>query len=204
MWVVILFELFSALKTALCGFSKKTIVKILVVLERTEQRIEKMDITTIGKKFNEELIYDIGSGRMADTVLPYVFIKACTGLPISRYGRLRMRKLMKDLEAETGQVGLFETTPLRELDIVVYNKLVTVVDELIKPEEIFEYDDFLGSLYEFFILNQKNVNGEHYTPQSVSMLVSDILKHENPDAKSLYDPTCGSGRLLVNGLKAFS
>lgn len=61
--------------------------------------------------------------------------------------------------------------------------------------------DVLGDAYEYligkFAAGAGKKGGEFYTPQEVSTLVSRVLAHENPDFKTIYDPTCGSGSLLL-------
>lgn len=65
--------------------------------------------------------------------------------------------------------------------------------------------DVLGDAYEYligsFAENAGKKGGEFYTPQSVSTLVSRILAHENPEMLNVYDPTCGSGSLLMRVAK---
>lgn len=65
--------------------------------------------------------------------------------------------------------------------------------------------DVLGDAYEYligqFASGSGKKGGEFYTPQSVSTLVSRILSYEKPDMKSIYDPTCGSGSLLLRMAK---
>lgn len=40
--------------------------------------------------------------------------------------------------------------------------------------------------------------GEHYTPESLSTLMTRLIQMERPDVNSVYDPTCGAGSLLHN------
>lgn len=61
--------------------------------------------------------------------------------------------------------------------------------------------DALGDAYEYLIANfaegAGKKGGEFYTPQQVSKILAKILGNETPDFKSVYDPTCGSGSLLI-------
>ena len=64
--------------------------------------------------------------------------------------------------------------------------------------------DVLGFVYEYlisnFAANAGKKAGEFYTPHEVSVLMSDIIAHHLRDAEEIriYDPTSGSGSLLIN------
>lgn len=65
--------------------------------------------------------------------------------------------------------------------------------------------DLLGDAYEYligqFASNAGKKAGEFYTPQEVSTLVARILAAKKPSMKSVYDPTCGSGSLLLRVMR---
>lgn len=64
--------------------------------------------------------------------------------------------------------------------------------------------DVLGFIYEYlisnFAANAGKKAGEFYTPHEVSMLMSEIVANhlKDKDRISIYDPTSGSGSLLIN------
>lgn len=64
--------------------------------------------------------------------------------------------------------------------------------------------DVLGYIYEYliekFAANAGKKAGEFYTPHEVSVLMSHIIAHElkDQDTIEIYDPTSGSGSLLIN------
>lgn len=64
--------------------------------------------------------------------------------------------------------------------------------------------DVLGFIYEYlisnFAANAGKKAGEFYTPHEVALLMSEIVAHHLKDRKSvkIYDPTSGSGSLLIN------
>lgn len=64
--------------------------------------------------------------------------------------------------------------------------------------------DVLGYVYEYliekFAANAGKKAGEFYTPHEVSLLMSEIIAHHLKDKKQIeiYDPTSGSGSLLIN------
>ena len=70
--------------------------------------------------------------------------------------------------------------------------------------------DVLGFIYEYligqFAANAGKKAGEFYTPHEVSLLMSEIVASHLHDRKtiSIYDPTSGSGSLLLNIGRAIS
>ncbi len=69
--------------------------------------------------------------------------------------------------------------------------------------------DVLGYIYEYliekFAANAGKKAGEFYTPHEVSVLMSNIIAHElkHKDTIKIYDPTSGSGSLLITIGEAF-
>jgi len=65
--------------------------------------------------------------------------------------------------------------------------------------------DILGDVYEYlisqFASSAGKKAGEFYTPQQVSKILSSITLGSVKNAKEIYDPTCGSGSLLLGLLR---
>ncbi|MGL5711400.1 MAG: type I restriction-modification system subunit M [Paraclostridium sp.] len=65
--------------------------------------------------------------------------------------------------------------------------------------------DVLGDAYEYlisqFAANAGKKAGEYYTPQQVSKILAKIVTVGKTDLKDVYDPTCGSGSLLLRVAK---
>ncbi|MBT4668398.1 MAG: type I restriction-modification system subunit M, partial [Candidatus Ruthia sp.] len=65
--------------------------------------------------------------------------------------------------------------------------------------------DVLGDAYEYligqFAANAGKKAGEFYTPQQVSKILAKIVTTGKSKLKSVYDPTCGSGSLLLRVTK---
>lgn len=61
--------------------------------------------------------------------------------------------------------------------------------------------DLLGDAYEYligeFAAGAGKKGGEFYTPAQVSRLLAQIVTHDKKRVRSVYDPTCGSGSLLL-------
>ncbi|TDD73853.1 type I restriction-modification system subunit M [Flavobacterium caseinilyticum] len=103
--------------------------------------------------------------------------------------------LFYDIDLNSTKIG--RTTKDRN-DVIV--KILTALDEI-----DFDLDntegDVLGDAYEYLIAKfaegagQKA--GEFYTPQQVSSILAKIVTTRKSKLKSVYDPTCGSGSLLL-------
>lgn len=75
------------------------------------------------------------------------------------------------------------------------------IDFLLKDSEI----DILGDAYEYmigeFAAGAGQKAGEFYTPQEVSSILAMIVTTDRQRLRNVYDPTCGSGSLLLRVAK---
>lgn len=106
--------------------------------------------------------------------------------------------------------GIFDTlqTGLSKLgdSAASQSKAVSDLIQLIKeiPMDGKQDYDVLGFIYEYligmFAANAGKKAGEFYTPHEVSLLMSEIVADHLKDRKEIkiYDPTSGSGSLLIN------
>ncbi len=82
-------------------------------------------------------------------------------------------------------------------------KLVTIFADLDFRGSRAEGDDLLGDAYEYlmrhFATESGKSKGQFYTPAEVSRVMAKLLQipHDAPHARTVYDPTCGSGSLLI-------
>ena len=80
----------------------------------------------------------------------------------------------------------------------IINKLVDVNFEAIMEEGF----DFFSTIFEYLIKDYNNDSGgkyaEYYTPQAVSKVMAAILVPEPTDNVTIYDPSAGSGTLLMH------
>lgn len=63
-----------------------------------------------------------------------------------------------------------------------------------------DYEELMG----YFAASAGKKGGEFYTPQEVSELVAKLATFEVENAKSVCDPTCGSGALLIKAAEEIS
>lgn len=80
-------------------------------------------------------------------------------------------------------------------------KLNKLINEI--PTDANQNYDVLGFVYEFLLKNfaaNAGKAGEFYTPYEASLLMSEIITNHLKDKEqiSIYDPTSGSGSLLIN------
>ncbi|MAB38509.1 MAG: type I restriction-modification system subunit M [Aequorivita sp.] len=107
--------------------------------------------------------------------------------------------LFEDLDLNSTKIG--RTVGARN-EIIV--KILNYLDKIdFKLEEI--DSDVLGDAYEYliarFAAGAGKSAGEFYTPQQVSKILSKIVTTGKSKIKSVYDPTCGSGSLLLRVAK---
>lgn len=100
---------------------------------------------------------------------------------------------------ETGLSKLGETSGTRTKTI---RDLIYLINEI--PMNGKQDYDVLGFIYEYlisnFAANAGKKAGEFYTPHEVSLLMSEIVAEHLKDRTEIkiYDPTSGSGSLLIN------
>lgn len=106
--------------------------------------------------------------------------------------------------------GIFDTlqTGLSKLgeSAASQSKAISDLIQLIRdiPMDGKQGYDVLGFIYEYlleqFAANSGKKAGEFYTPHEVSVLMSEIVANHLKDRESIniYDPTSGSGSLLIN------
>ena len=103
--------------------------------------------------------------------------------------------LFEDLDLTSTKIG--RTVGARNEVIV---KILNHLDKIdFKLEDIDA--DVLGDAYEYliakFAAGAGKSAGEFYTPQQVSKILAKIVTTGKSKLKSVYDPTCGSGSLLL-------
>lgn len=107
--------------------------------------------------------------------------------------------LFEDLDLTSSKLGRTESD---KNELIV--KVLTHLDEIDFRLEDTE-SDVLGDAYEYligkFASGAGKKAGEFYTPQQVSVVLAKIVSTGKDKLKSVYDPTCGSGSLLLRVAK---
>ncbi len=107
--------------------------------------------------------------------------------------------LFEDLDLTSSKLGKTEEAK-NELIVKVLTHLDQIDFDLENTES-----DILGDAYEYligkFASGAGKKAGEFYTPQQVSKVLAKLVTIGKNQIKSVYDPTCGSGSLLLRVAK---
>jgi type I restriction enzyme M protein len=141
------------------------------------------------------------------------FTKLADDVNTNQFQRENLKKAFNDVEtSDVIFAGLFADVDLysTKLGSAEQKQNDTIADliEVINTADLMNRDgDVLGDAYEYmigkFASETGKKAGEFYTPQAVSRLLTQIAIHGQEDKKglSVYDPTMGSGSLLLNAKK---
>lgn len=107
--------------------------------------------------------------------------------------------LFEDLDLTSSKLGKTEKDKNDLIAKVLYH--LDAIDFKLEDTE----SDILGDAYEYLIAQFASgagkKAGEFYTPQEVSTILAKIVTAGKTKVKSVYDPTCGSGSLLLRVAK---
>jgi len=125
----------------------------------------------------------------------------------------KINKILAKLAEANGLQGVINLTDFNDEEKLGKGK--DMVDRLSKLVGLFdnpgldfranraEGDDLLGDAYEFlmrhFATESGKSKGQFYTPAEVSRVVAKVIgiRNATDQAQTIYDPTCGSGSLLL-------
>ena len=107
--------------------------------------------------------------------------------------------LFEDLDLTSSKLGKTEKDKNDLIAKVLFH--LDAIDFGLQDTE----SDILGDAYEYLIAQFASgagkKAGEFYTPQEVSTILAKIVTQGKTKVKSVYDPTCGSGSLLLRVAK---
>lgn len=107
--------------------------------------------------------------------------------------------LFEDLDLTSTKLGRTEEAKNKLIAKILVH--LDSIDFAISDSE----SDVLGDAYEFligqFAAGAGKKAGEFYTPQAVSTILAKLVTNGKTRLKSVYDPTCGSGSLLLRVAK---
>lgn len=103
--------------------------------------------------------------------------------------------LFEDVDLNSSKLGKSENDKNKLISEILLH--LNDIDFHLEDEE----KDILGDAYEYligqFASDAGKKAGEFYTPQEVSKILAKIVTLNKKQIKSVYDPTCGSGSLLL-------
>ncbi|MCB0272445.1 MAG: type I restriction-modification system subunit M [Bdellovibrionales bacterium] len=176
------------------------------ILDKDPKYIEMM------QKYSVE---DLGFFLRPDEIFSYLVARAKGEKGNNRFILEDLKRILNTIEqtsrateSEEDFTGLFSDVDLTSTKLgKTENAKNEIISEiLIKLNEIdFDLDqsqsDMLGDAYEYligeFAAGAGKKAGEFYTPSQVSKLLAKLVTVGKKQVRSAYDPTCGSGSLLL-------
>lgn len=141
-----------------------------------------------------ELIYKIGIGKFDISML----LKAINSISDSTLGNESeddFENLFEDMDLNNSKLGRGEAERTKLISTIMLK--INDIDFHHNDAEI----DVLGDAYEYLISNfaasAGKKAGEFYTPQQVSRILAKLVTLNKAKLQKVYDPTCGSGSLLL-------
>lgn len=193
--------------------SDKQLKKIGDLLELETDDLEQIQVayedylqTEDADLLLEELKYQDGFIIKAE----YTFTNLIKEINEGTFQLDNLKQAFNDIErSDENFAGLFDDVDLYSnrlgKSLQDKNKRIANVMKQISGINLAEYSgDILGDAYEYMISNFASESGkkagEFYTPQEVSKLMAMIVMDGKEDVKgyTVYDPTMGSGSLLLN------
>lgn len=163
-------------------------------LEIKQKTIADNDFFILPSKLFQNVIKTDINSQYLNVILDSIFNEIETS---SKY---KLTGIFREFDAKSNVLG--------ETDSERSNKLAQLLlcIKKLKQEDIndTEYDTF-GDIYEFLINNYARTSGRlggvYFTPNTLSTLLSKIASSYLDKPKNIYDPTCGTGALLLEYLK---
>jgi type I restriction enzyme M protein len=123
----------------------------------------------------------------------------------------KINKIISRLAEENDLKGVIDVADFNDEDklgkgkdmVDRLSKLIAIFSELDLSANRAEGDDLLGDAYEYlmrhFATESGKSKGQFYTPSEVSRILAKVvgITHDTPQDATVYDPTCGSGSLLL-------
>ncbi|MBW8191191.1 type I restriction-modification system subunit M [Neiella marina] len=123
----------------------------------------------------------------------------------------KINKVISALAEENDLKGVIDVADFNDEDklgkgkdmIDCLSKLIGIFEGLDLSDNRADGDDLLGDAYEYlmrhFATESGKSKGQFYTPSEVSRILSKVIgiNSNTPQDATVYDPTCGSGSLLL-------
>ena len=195
--------------------SDKMLLKAADLLEEPTDSVEEAQAIFEGAYNNPDLHDDLMEGvkeYVSYVIEPNLtFTKLVNDVYTNQFDLSNLQQGFRNIEQNSIFENLFEDVDLYSKKLgstpQKQNKCISEVMKEIATIDIAHQGDMLGDAYEYligqFASESGKKAGEFYTPQAISTLMTRIIMHGHEEKKgfSLYDPTCGSGSLLLNAKK---
>lgn len=141
-----------------------------------------------------ELIYKIQTGKFDISMLSKA-INSISNSTLGNESEDDFENLFEDMDLNNSKLGRGEAERTKLISTIMLK--INDIDFHHEDAEI----DVLGDAYEYLISNfaasAGKKAGEFYTPQQVSRILAKLVTINKSKLQSVYDPTCGSGSLLL-------
>lgn len=167
----------------------------------TDELLQQIGYVIEPKYLFSNLIQEIEKGEQGDfdTEMLQQAINNVTESTLGTDSQEDFQNLFDDMDLSSSRLGR---------DVKSRSKLIAKIMVSVNSIPFLHDDidiDVLGDAYEYlisqFAANAGKKAGEFYTPQQVSKILAKIVAHGKSDLKNVYDPTCGSGSLLLRVAK---
>lgn len=167
--------------------------------ESMREDLRKLSIRTIGYFLDPNFLFDAFVTKINRNDFSVEDlkegIKAITSSTIGAESQEEFEDLFEDMDLDNNKLGRGEGERSK-----LIGKIILKINDLNLDLSETNFD-ILGHAYEYligkFAASAGKKAGEFYTPAQVSELLARIVTSENKNLKSAYDPTCGSGSLLL-------
>ncbi len=167
----------------------------------SEELIQQIGYVIEPKYLFSNMINEIAKGDQGefDTEMLQKAVNAITESTLGADSQEDFQNLFDDMDLASSKLGR---------DVKSRSRLIAKIMVSINDIPFLHDDvdiDVLGDAYEYmisqFAASAGKKAGEFYTPQQVSKILAKIVTVGKNDIKSVYDPTCGSGSLLLRVAK---
>lgn len=167
--------------------------------EDYKEDIESILIEELGYVIEPQYLWStivdsINKGKFNITILAKA-INAINESTLGQESQDDFNGLFEDMDLNSNKLGKTEEDRSKLISKVILR--INDIDFRFNDSEI----DVLGDAYEYligqFAASAGKKAGEFYTPQQVSKLLAKIVTLGKDKLRNVYDPTCGSGSLLL-------
>lgn len=167
----------------------------------SEELIQQIGYIIEPKYLFSNMICEITKGDQGefDTEMLQKAVNAITESTLGADSQEDFQNLFDDMDLASSKLGR---------DVKSRSRLIAKIMVSINDIPFLHDDvdiDILGDAYEYmisqFAASAGKKAGEFYTPQQVSKILAKIVTVGKKDIKTVYDPTCGSGSLLLRVAK---
>ena len=169
-----------------------------------KEEVKKQCLENIGYFVEPEFLFSsvISAINKRENILPLLerSLKQIEDSTLGQDSEDDFGGLFSDIDLASPKLG--KTSD--DKNTLISNVLIAL-DEIEFGTEATEEIDILGDAYEYmisqFAAGAGKKAGEFYTPQEVSQILADIVTTGKTRLRSVYDPTCGSGSLLIRAAR---